>query len=126
MLAMLGWIPILGPIVQGFFGFLNKFQDTKIEQIKGDTTVAVVETQASAQIIHDTADDIGIRFLRDVAIAPPVIWGGLIGWDTIVAKHWPTLMFHVADYPPGVAYIPYAAYAFLLGNVGLNIWRRSR
>ena len=122
---MLGWIPLLGPILQGLFSTASSiyatFKSTQVEQIKADVATA----QVSAQIIHDTNDDIGIRILRDAAILGPVVWAALISWDTIVSFRWPWLKFHVNPYPDNVGYIPYAALAFLFGNIGFNIWKRK-
>lgn len=125
MLAALGWIPLLGPILQGLFNFASsvyiKFKDTQLGMRQAD----VSEAQISAQIIHDTNDDLGLRIMRDLALVFPVAWSGLIGWDTIVSHRWPWLMFHVNNYPASVGYIPYAALAFLFGNIGMNIWKRK-
>jgi hypothetical protein len=132
---MLSWIPLLGPILQGLFSTVttiySKFKDTQVGMRQAD----VEEAKVSAQIIHDTADDIGIRIWRDIALAMPVAWGTLIGWDTIIgarkangvpwhpwASDW---MFHVGDYPPSVSYLPYVAYAFLFGVIGFNVWKRK-
>ena len=61
----------------------------------------------------------------DAALIMPVAWSALIGWDTIVAYRFPDMMFHVADYPANVQYIPYGAFAFLFGVLGMNIWKRK-
>lgn len=124
MLSLLTWIPLLGPIIEGFFGWLNKRQDNALEKFKVSTGADVEDGKTSARIIEATQDDIGIRLLRDAAIIFPVIWSMLIGWDTIVAKRFPDLMWHVANYPDSVAYLPYAALGFLLGNIGINAWKR--
>ncbi len=120
----LSWIPVLGPIIQGLFGFLNKRTEAEVEKYKVDGTVDVEAMKASANIIEATKDDIGLRFMRDLALVGPVIWSTLIAWDTIVAHRYPDLRFIVADYPPSVGYIPYAAFVFLFGNIGLNIWKK--
>lgn len=123
---MFGWIPIIGPIIQGLFGFLNKVQDKEITKIKTAGEVTVAETQASAQIIHDTSDDIGVRFTRDILIFPWALYGGLTGWDYTIAKSYPSLVFNTTVVPPesGLTYLPYMVFVFLLGNVGLNMWKR--
>lgn len=117
------WIPLIGPILQGLFNaatsIYSKFKDTQIAQIQADADAAHV----GEQIIKDTEDDIGVRLLRDLALVPPVVWGALVGWDTIVAKRYPDLMFHTANYPEAVQYIPYGAYAFLFGYLGFKIWK---
>ena len=122
---MLSWIPLVGPILQGLFStassIYSTFKSTQVEQIKAD----VETSKVAAQIIHDTNDDISLRIMRDAALVFPVIWSGLIGWDTIVSHRWSYLMFHVNNYPDKVGYIPYAALAFLFGNIGFNIWKRK-
>jgi len=121
---MLGWIPLLGPILQGLFStattIYSKFKDTQL----GMRTAEVDEAKVSAQIIHDTQDDIALRFMRDLAILPVVVWSFIIGWDTIFAYHYPDLMWKIPNYPPSVGYLPYAVIIFLFGNIGINAWRR--
>jgi hypothetical protein len=111
--------------LQGLFStassIYSTFKSTEVEQIKADAATS----QVAAQIIHDTNDDIGIRIMRDAALVFPVAWSALIGWDTIVSHNWPEWMFHVNPYPANVGYIPYAALAFLFGNIGLNVWKRK-
>lgn len=123
---MLSWIPLIGPILQGLFTtastIYSKFKDTQVAMRTADTA----DAQVGAQIIAQTNDDISLRIIRDVALVPPVLWGGLIGWDTIVAKRFPEWMFRVADFPENVQYIPYGAYAFLFGVLGMNMWARTR
>lgn len=127
MLSLLGWIPVLGPIIQALgntaASMYAKFKDTAL----GMRQQEVEEAKVSAQIIHDTNDDICLRFLRDLAILPVVVWSALIGWDTIIAyqpwgKAW---MWNVPNYPMSVGYLPYMVMVFLFGNIGLNIWRRK-
>lgn len=123
---LLGWIPILGPIIQGITGIFGKFMDSKVAMHQTDATRDVGEAQVSAQIIHDTNDDICLRLMRDMACLPVVVWTMLMGWDTIIAKtSWKIYMWHVPDYPVEVRYIPYAILVFLFGNIGINMWNRK-
>lgn len=122
---MFGWLPIIGPIIEGITGIFSKWQDTKLGMKRAETEVDLGAMRASVDIINATKDDIGVRLMRDLALTGPVIWSALIGWDTIVAMRWPWLKFMVADYPTNVQYIPYAALAFLFGNVGLIYWKRK-
>jgi len=89
----------------------------------------VAEAKVSAQIIHDTNDDIALRMMRDAAILPVVVWSMLIGWDTIIA-YAPLIWLRdykwsVPNYPGSVGYLPYVVIVFLFGNIGLNIWKRK-
>lgn len=122
---MFGWIPIIGPIIDGIVAIFSKYKDVEAIKYKTDGEVDIAGVKASAEIISATKDDIGVRLLRDAALTPPVVWSALIGWDTVVAYRWPDLMFHVPPYPPGVEYIPYAALVFLFGNIGINAWKRK-
>jgi hypothetical protein len=117
---MLSWIPLLGPIIQGLTSIYTKFKDTQLGMRNAD----VEEAKASAQIIHDTADDIGIRIIRDMVCFPVAVWTMFIGWDTIVVHHHPEWVFIVEKYPPSASYLPYAVLMFLLGNIGINAWKR--
>lgn len=132
---MFSWIPLLGPIIQGVSSIFTGFTSLAATKLQTASATTIAETQASVQIIHDTNDDIGIRIWRDIALAMPVTWGTLIGWDTIIgarksngalwhpwANDW---MFHVGDYPAAVSYLPYVAYAFLFGVIGFNVWKRK-
>lgn len=121
---MLGWIPIVGPIIDGVVSIFAKYRDTELERYKTDAQVTIEETKQATNIIQATKDDIGLRLLRDLAITVPVVWSVLLGWDTIVANKYPQLMWSVPDYPESVKYIPYMAFVFLFGNIGLNAWRR--
>lgn len=122
---MLGWIPLIGPILQGLFNTVSniysKFKDTQIGLRVQDTA----DAQVGAQIIENNSQYLSFRIMTDAALIMPVVWSALIGWDTIVAKRYPEWMFHVADYPVTVQYIPYMAFGFLFGALGFNMWKRK-
>lgn len=124
MFGLLAWLPIIGPLLDGVTSMFSKFKDTELGKYQANADVRKTEVQASAQVLIAFKDDIGIRMLRDIAITPWVIWGALIGWDTIVALRYPGLKFNVSDVPEGVTYLPGLALTFLLGNIGLNKWKR--
>lgn len=121
----LTWLPIIGPIIQGLLSAWNKSQDTKLATLKTNRASDIEEAQVSAQIIHDTNDDIVLRIMRDMICFPVVVWCMLGGWDTIVATRYHWLMFHVEKFPESMAYYPYAVLVFLLGNIGINMWNRK-
>lgn len=129
--AALGWLPVIGPIVQGIVSIFEKKMDVDVQKETITRTNDLEEAKVSAQIIHDTSDSIGLRLMRDLMCFPVVVWSTLIGWDTLIADPKQTLiphqwMFHVANYPDSVAYLPYAVIVFLLGNIGINTWSRQR
>lgn len=123
---MLSWIPILGPIIQGIISIFTKKMDTDVEKLKTTRASDIEEAKVSADIIKTTQDDIGLRIMRDLVCFPIVVWTALVSWDTIVALHYPDLMFHVAGFDRTSApYLPYAVITFLLGNIGINMWNRK-
>jgi hypothetical protein len=122
---MFGWIPVIGPIIQGIVGIFGKWQDTVLGKYTIDGKVDVEAMQASEAIIATTRDDIGIRLARDLLLFPVIIWTDLIVWDKIMVIEYPNLVFSVASLPDAIAYLPYAAATFLLGAVGMTLWSRK-
>jgi hypothetical protein len=120
---MFGWIPILGPIIDGIVSIFTKFQDTSIGKYKVDGTVDVEAIKASTQITEDFKDDVGVRLARDIIMFPVAIWTLIISWDNIVRANWPDLYLEVKAYPPSVEYLPYAVITFLFGVTAMKIWR---
>lgn len=118
---MLSWIPLIGPIIEGLVSIYTKFKDTQV----GMRTAEVQEAQVSADIIRTNSASIGLRLCVDMICFPVAVWTMLITWDTIVAENsWQVYMWHVANFPDSVGYLPYAVLTFLLGNIGINMWSR--
>lgn len=119
------WLPLIGPILQGLFTtattVYSKFKDTEVAKRTADTA----DAQVGATMVANNMQYLSIRIMTDAALVMPVVWSALIGWDTIVAKRFPDAMFHVVNYPESVQYIPYMAFAFLFGVLGMNIWKRG-
>lgn len=127
---MLSWIPLLGPIFQGISSLVGNFTNLAGVKLQTAAQTTIAETNASAQIIQATNDDILLRILRDAAILPVVVWSSLIGWDTIIGDPKQNIishdyMWHVASYPDSVQYLPYVVLVFLFGNIGLNMFNRK-
>lgn len=123
---MLAFLPIIGPIIQGISSIFTGYFNTQVQIKQANVQQDIAESQVSAQIIHDTQDSIGLRLMRDLVCFPVVVWSTLIGWDTIIANtSYHDWMWHVANYPDSVSYLPYAVLVFLLGNIGINMWSRK-
>lgn len=123
---MLGWIPIIGPIIQGLTSIFGKWQDTKLATLKTERSSDIEEAKVSAQIIQTTQDDIGLRLMRDLVCLPIVVWVALVSWDTIIAESaYREYMWHTSSFDKtSAAYLPYAVITFLLGNIGINMFNR--
>lgn len=129
MLALLlGWLPIIGPVISGLVAAWSKKQDTDLARLKVVTDADVENAKTSASIIEATKDDIGLRIARDIVIWPVAIWTALLTYDTIIAEStWKDYMFHVASFDNTTApYLPYAVLMFLLGNIGINAFNKTR
>lgn len=116
--AVLSVIPVVGTVFSSFFNM-----KTQMAQISATRDVA--EAQTSAEIIATTMGDMFVRVCRDIILLGGTTWFTLVIWDTIVAKRYPELMWHTANFPPSVSYLPYAVLVFLLGAIGLNMWNRK-
>lgn len=112
MLAMLGWIPIIGPIIDGIVSVIKGHQDVVIKKDTND----VEEIKARLQLLAALKDDIGVRLSRDLIMFPVAVWCAIATWDTIVAREHPHLMYVVEKFPPGpLEYLPLAVLGFLFG-----------
>lgn len=126
------WLPLIGPIIQGLLNtgssIYMKFKDTELGKLKTNRESDVAEAQISAQIIRDTNDDLALRILRDIYCTPACIHLFLVSWDTFIAEtRWinHSWMWHTASYPLSYAWYPTTVAVFLLGNIGLNMWKRK-
>ena len=121
MLSALGWIPILGPIIQGLTSIYSKFKDNQL----GMRQAEVSEEQVSADIIAHT-DSIGLRLARDLYCAPAIIHLWMTSWDCYIAKTHKSWMLHPVEYPPSYSWYTYTVAVFLVGSIGMNIWKRFK
>jgi hypothetical protein len=121
------WLPIIGPIIQGIVSIFNKRADTQVAINKTNRESDVAEARVSQQIIETTNDSIGVRLSRDLIVFPVAVWTALLVWDTIIAESFlKAYMWHVASFEKtGAPYLPYAVIVFLLGNIGINTWKRK-
>lgn len=118
MLSLIGWLPIVGPIIDGIVSVVKGRQDVTVKTDTND----IEEIKARLALQAELKDNIGIRLSRDLIMFPVAVWCALGTWDTIVAHRFPDWMFIIEKFPPGpLEYLPLAVLGFLFG---LNI--RSR
>lgn len=128
---MFGWIPIIGPIIQGILNtaasMYGKFKDTEVGKLQINRTNDLEEAKVSAQIIQTNNNNIVLRICTDLICFPVSLWVALLVWDTIIAESaYNSYMWHVASFDKtGAPYLPYAVITFLLGNIGINMWNRK-
>lgn len=126
------WLPIIGPIIQGLMttgsSIYMKYKDTELGKLQTTRTNDLEEAKVAASIIQTTNDDIALRILRDLYCTPACVHLFLVSWDTIIAETtWinHSWMWHTASYPLSYAWYPTTVAVFLLGNIGINMWKRK-
>jgi hypothetical protein len=125
---MFGWIPVLGPIIDGIVSIFNKKMDTDVQKKKIEAGTREVEITSSTAILSAFRDDIGVKISRDLVIFPVAVWTALTVWDYIIVIPYPWLVWGTKAIPEasGLAFLPYAVMVFLLGNTYLNKRHDSR
>ncbi len=109
---LLGWLPIIGPIIDGVFSVAKNITDNKAKKDLNNLD----EVKARLEVVKAFKDDILTRLCRDLIMFPVAVWCLLGTWDTIVAYRYPDLKFTIASFPPGpLEYLPFAVLAFLFG-----------
>lgn len=126
--AVLGAIPVVGTIFSSFFNM-------KTQMAKINATTSIQEDQIAENNILATMGDVFVRVCRDIILAFGTTWFALGIWDTIIGARdragrlyhpWAAdYMWHIAEFPPQLSYLPYAIIVFLLGAIGINMWNRK-
>jgi hypothetical protein len=117
---MFGWIPFLGPIIDGIVSIFTKSMDTKVAIHRIDGSVDIEAMKASADLTKAFKDEIGVRLARDIVMFPLAIWTSLITWDNLVLHKYPDLVWTVEKFPGQLEYLPYAFITFLFGMAWIN------
>lgn len=118
---MFAWLVGLGPIISNIAGYFTRKIDADVEKYRIDGQVDINAVNAQIALTSAFKDHWEIRTARMLAILLPSVWFGLVAWDTIVAEsNYKWLMWHVASFPPGLEYYPYAVLVFLLGNAWIK------
>lgn len=115
-----GWIPIIGPIIQGIVSIWTGKQQETVQLRQAD----VEDNRTAASIIAAT-DSLGLRLARDMYCAPAIVHLWLTSWDTFVSQNHHSWMLHIAAYPPSYSWYTYSVAAFLVGSIGLNFWKNK-
>lgn len=132
----MGWLPIIGPILQGIISSIasifNKRADVEIqksnvelEKKRIDGQVWVKEAELSTQIVRDHDQRLDLRIAQDLVVFPVVVMTALVTWDNIVTLPYPNLVWGIRPFleGSGFTYLPYAVMTFLLGTIAVNTWK---
>lgn len=124
MLGLLGWLPVIGPIIDGVVSIFNKRQDTSVAKYKVDGEVDKELIQSNTSIVLAFVNDIPVRIARDIIMFPGSIWCGLYIWDKIVEKRYPGLVWVVHPLDGPMTILPLALLTFFFGMSALGTFRK--
>lgn len=117
MLAILGFLPVFGPIISGILEYLNKKEDRELAKYQVDAQGQREAVQAANALTLGFIGDIGVKVARDIVMWPMAIWYALGTWDKIVGIHYPDWVWNVDAFPThgGLEYLPMAFLGFIFG-----------
>lgn len=124
MLGLLGWIPIVGPIIDGVVSIFNKRSDVSLAKYKVDGQTNSELIQSNTQILLAFVNDIPVRIARDIIMFPGATWCGLFIWDKIVEIRYPEWVWGVRPLTAPMDILPLALLTFFFGLSALNILKR--
>lgn len=124
MLGLLGWIPVLGPVIDGILSIFTKHEDTVVEKYKVDGSVDTQIIQSSTQLTLAMANDIAFRLARDLVMFPGALWCGLFVEGKIMDRMYPEYVWTVSALDGPLEYLPYALFTYFFGVTAMHIWRR--
>lgn len=124
MLSLLGWLPVIGPIIDGIVSIFNKKQDTDLGKYQVDGQVNTQVIKSSTEITLAAMAQIPVRLARDLIMFPGSAWCGLYIWDKIMAFHYPKLVWKVAPLDGQMTILPMALLTFFFGVTALGIFKK--
>lgn len=120
MLSVLGWLPVIGPIIDGVVSIFSKFQDTQLGKYKIDGDVTVAQWTSANNIAIAFKDSIPVRLARDIVMFPGSIWCGLYIWGRTWDIYAPWMVIPVKSLEGPMAYLPYALLTFFFGMAAIK------
>jgi hypothetical protein len=124
---MFAWIPIIGPFLQAAVNAFGRFEDASVQRTKiaADKDIAlgaqdVLIIQARAELAKSFANDIGVKFARDLILNWYAVYVSLIFYDSCFRNVLPPWMtWRVLAIPSSLEYLCAAIIAFLF----VSAWR---
>lgn len=120
---MLGWLPIIGPVIEGIVAVIKGRQDTSVKMATLASGERVEQIKASNDLTKAFVDDVGVRICRDMIMFPGSIYCGTIIWDRFMDQRHPELVWGVLPLQGAIEYLPYALLTFFFGSAYL-MWKQ--
>lgn len=120
MLSLLGWLPVVGPIIDGITTVFGKFQDTKLGIYQVDSQTTIASWKAANDLTLGFKDSIPVRLARDMVMFPGALWCALYIWGRTWDIYEPSWVIPVKSLDGPMAYLPYALLTFFFGMAALR------
>lgn len=120
---MLGWLPIIGPVIEGIVAVVRGRQDTSVKNKQIDADVHTTSLKTANELTLGFKDDLGVRICRDMIMFPGSIYCGTIIWDRFMDINHPEWVWGVKGLEGAMEYLPFALLTFFFGSAYLA-WRR--
>lgn len=117
---MLGWLPIIGPIIDGAVSIWKSYQDTSLGKYKVDGQVVVEAWKAANELTLGFQNNIPVRLARDMLMFPGSLWCGLYIWGRTWDIYAPSLVIPVKTLDGPMEYLPYALMTFFFGMAAIK------
>jgi hypothetical protein len=124
MLSLLGWLPIVGPIIDGIVAVVKGRQDTGVKHAQIEAGVTVEAMKDANQLTLGFMNDIAVRISRDIIMFPGSVYCGTYIWDRWIEIRYPDLVWGVKSLQGPMEYLPYALLTFFFGSAYLY-WKRK-
>lgn len=116
----LGWLPIIGPIIDGVVTIFSKAKDTDLAKYKIDGQLNVDAWKAANELTISFRDNISVRLARDIVMFPGSLWCGMYIWGRTWDIYWPQLVIPVKALEGPMEYLPYALMTFFFGMAAIK------
>lgn len=125
MLSLLGFIPVIGPIIDGIVTVAKNRTDASVKKVEIEAGVTKVALESSNDLTKAFKDDVAVRVCRDIIMFPGSIYCGTIIWDRFMDIRYPDLVWGVKPLQGAMEFLPYALLTFFFGAAYLY-WNRSK
>lgn len=118
--ALLGFIPILGPLIQGISSIFSSVYSEKAVAVKTDAEVTIASWHAANDLTVAFQNSVSVRIARDMIMFPGSLWCGLYIWGRTWDIYAPSLVIPVKTLDGPMAYLPFALLTFFFGMAALK------
>jgi hypothetical protein len=118
--AILGFIPILGPLIQGVSSIFSSVYSEKAVAVKADADVTIAGWKSANDLTIAFQNNTAVNIARDIVMYPGALWCGLYIWGRTWDIYAPWLVIPVKTLDGPMAYLPFALLTFFFGMAAIK------